>query len=73
MTGPERRIYRFVLIALAVIWLSIIVTFSPWGIARPRVAESTVKTFAQRHVHRPFASNHDFTLTLQSIAAPTWK
>ena len=41
MTGPERRIYRFVLIVLVVAWLSVAVTFSPWGLARPQTSSAS--------------------------------
>jgi fatty acid desaturase len=34
MTSRERRIFRFTLAALAIVWLAVIVTFSPWGVAR---------------------------------------
>lgn len=34
MTSQERRIFRFTLVALAIVWLAVVVTFSPWGVAR---------------------------------------
>ncbi len=36
MTVRERRIYRLTLAALLVVWLTVVVTFSPWGVAAPR-------------------------------------
>lgn len=33
MTARERRIYHLTLAALAGLWLAIVITFSPWGIA----------------------------------------
>lgn len=35
MTPAERRILRGVLVLLAAVWLATVVTFSPWGVARP--------------------------------------
>ncbi len=40
MTTAERRIYRRALAALLVIWLAVVWTFSPWGIAAPRGAQT---------------------------------
>lgn len=34
MTARQRRIYQASLIALAVLWLAVLLTFSPWGLAR---------------------------------------
>jgi Na+/proline symporter len=36
MTAGERRIFRGVLAVLVAVWLGVIVTFSPWGVAGPR-------------------------------------
>lgn len=36
MTLGERRSYRLTLAALAVVWLAVIVTFSPWGVGAAR-------------------------------------
>jgi SSS family solute:Na+ symporter len=36
MTAGERRTYRLTLAALMVVWLTVVVTFSPWGVAAPR-------------------------------------
>ena len=36
MTARERTIYRGTLGVLAAIWIAVVVTFSPWGIAGPR-------------------------------------
>jgi SSS family solute:Na+ symporter len=33
MSRRERRIYHLALLGLAVLWLAIVVTFSPWGLA----------------------------------------
>jgi SSS family solute:Na+ symporter len=46
MTDRERRVYRAALIAIAVIWGSIIVTFSPWGIGRATAMEPAAKSRA---------------------------
>ncbi len=35
MSPGERRKYHFTLLALAVLWLVIVITFSPWGLAPP--------------------------------------
>ena len=34
MSAAERRTYRMVLIVLVVTWLSVVIAFSPWGLAR---------------------------------------
>lgn len=36
MNPHERRIYHTTLAVLAVLWLVIVITFSPWGLAAPR-------------------------------------
>ncbi len=36
MTPGERRTYRSTLAALAIVWLAVVVTFSPWGVAQGR-------------------------------------
>lgn len=36
-TRRERRVFRIVVVVLAVIWLGVVLTFSPWGIAQPRI------------------------------------
>jgi len=36
MTAGERRIFRGVLAALVAVWLGVVATFSPWGVARPQ-------------------------------------
>lgn len=35
MTAAERRTYRLTLAALVVVWLGVLLTFSPWGVGRP--------------------------------------
>ncbi len=39
MSQTERRRYRLALVTLAILWFSVLITFSPWGVARDR-AES---------------------------------
>lgn len=34
MTSRERRIYRATLTLLAIVWITVLITFSPWGLAR---------------------------------------
>ena len=36
MTPGERRKYHLSLVALAMVWLAVVVTFSLWGLAAPR-------------------------------------
>ncbi len=36
MTSHERRLYQIVLLALAVVWLAVTITFSPFGLAASR-------------------------------------
>lgn len=36
LTTAERRAYRLTLLALGLVWLGVLLTFSPWGIARAR-------------------------------------
>ena len=36
MTPPERRTYRLTLTALIIVWLAVVVSFSPWGLGRPK-------------------------------------
>jgi hypothetical protein len=34
MSPGERRKYRLTLVVLAIVWLTVVVTFSPWGVGR---------------------------------------
>jgi hypothetical protein len=36
MTSAERRTYRLTVGALITLWLAVVITFSPWGVAGPR-------------------------------------
>jgi hypothetical protein len=36
MTSAERRTYRRTVGALITLWLAVVITFSPWGVAGPR-------------------------------------
>ena len=47
MTSAERRTYRLTLAALIAVWLGVVLTFSPWGLARPRDVRNG------EHVDRP--------------------
>lgn len=44
MTPKERGRYRMALIALAVLWLTVLITFSPWGVASDRADDAPAPT-----------------------------